>query len=288
MTGLISSAAVCFGRIKKILDDARCRALRSVNAAMVAAYWHVGREIVEEEQKGKERAEYGEKLIERVSERLTVEFGKGFSCRNLRQMRRFYLTYSDRLSPIWQPLIATLKDKGKSNAERRTTRHDLVDSEVLSLRPELTWTHYQILLRIRTLQSRSFYEVECARAGWSVRELQRQINSFLFERLAASRDKEGVLALARQGHEVQTPADLVKDPYVLEFVGLPESARLQESDLETALIDHLQQFLQELGRDLYFVARQKRITIDGDHFYIDLVFYHRILRCFLIIDLKLG
>ena len=156
------------------------------------------------------------------------------------------------------------------------------------LRLDLSWSHYRVLMRVNNPQARSFYEAECGKARWSVRELERQIASLLYDRLAMSRDQEGLLALAQQGHEVQKPEDLIKDPYVLEFTGLPEAARWQESDLETALIERLQQFLLELGRDLYFVARQKRITIDGDHFYVDLVFYHRTLRCFLLIDLKIG
>jgi predicted nuclease of restriction endonuclease-like (RecB) superfamily len=143
-------------------------------------------------------------------------------------------------------------------------------------------------MRVNKSEARSFYEVECRKSRWSVRELERQVGSLLYERLALPRDKEGLLALAEQGHEVQKPEDLIKDPYVLEFTGLPETARWQEGDLEAALIERLRQFLLELGRDLYFVARQKRITIDGDHFYIDLVFYHRTLRCFLLVDLKIG
>jgi len=154
--------------------------------------------------------------------------------------------------------------------------------------PELSWSHYRVLVRVVDVQARGFYEAECAKARWSVRELERQVSSLLFERLDRSRDREGVMALAREGHDVHTPSDLVKDPYVLEFVGLPESTRWLESDMEAALIDRLQEFLLELGRDLFFVARQKRITIDGDHFYIDLVFYHRALRCFVLVDLKLG
>jgi predicted nuclease of restriction endonuclease-like (RecB) superfamily len=160
--------------------------------------------------------------------------------------------------------------------------------EERSFQPGLTWTHYRVLMRVNQPQARSFYEMECSKACWSVRELERQVASLLYERLARSRDKGGLLALAEEGHEVHRPEDLVKDPYVLEFTGLPEASRWQESDLETALIERLQQFLLELGRNLYFVSRQKRITIDGDHFYIDLVFYHRTLRCFLLIDLKVG
>jgi predicted nuclease of restriction endonuclease-like (RecB) superfamily len=247
-------AAECLARIRDVLRTARHHALMSVNAAMVQAYWHVGREIVEEEQRGKDRAVYGSRLIEDLARDLTTEFGKGFGARSLWFMRDFYVAF---------PIL---------NA----------------LRSELSWTHYRLLARVQKEEARRFYVVECVKARWSTRELERQINSLLYERLALSRDKEGLLALAEQGHEPFTPADLVKDPYVLEFVGLPERTSHHESDLEQALMDRLQSFLLELGRGFFFVARQKRLTIDGDHFYIDLVFYHRTLRCFVLIDLKVG
>jgi len=254
---------------------------------MVAAYWEIGREIVEEEQRGEERAEYGKQLLKRISEQLTGELGKGFGERNLRFIRQFYLTYAHRVPPIrYAPCTELPSGDGRDGIRNTPCTESQV--EPASLSPDLCWSHYRALMRVSNPGARGFYEVECARAGWSVRELQRQIGSMLFERLARSRDKEGVLALAREGHEVQQPADLVKDPYVLEFVDLPESTRWVESDLEQTLIDRLQQFLLELGRDLFFVARQKRITIDGDHFYIDLVFYHRELRCFLLVDLKVD
>ncbi|MCP4545864.1 MAG: DUF1016 domain-containing protein, partial [bacterium] len=206
-----------------------------------------------------------------------------FSERNLRFIRQFYQTYANRLPPIRYSL--------STESQVPEIRYSVGTESGEPPRPlssELSWTHYRQLMRVADAEARAFYETECAKARWSVRELQRQIASLLFERLARSRDKEGVLALAREGHEVNEPRDMVKDPYVLEFVGLPEASRWLETDLEKALIERLQQFLLELGRDLFFVARQKRITIDGDHFYIDLVFYHRELRCFLLIDLKVG
>lgn len=242
---------------------------------MLVAYWEIGREVVQEEQRGKARADYGRRVIAEVSRRLTDEFGKGFSERNVEYMRRFHLVYPERRR------LAAL-GTNTSVEIAHTPSAESVSPMLLS------WSHYRVLCQVNDERARSFYEIECVKSRWSVRELERQINSLLFERLARSRDREGVLALAREGHEVHTPADFVKDPYVLEFVGLPESARWLESDLEDALINRLQQFLLELGRDLFFVARQKRITIDGDHYYIDLVFYHRVLRCFLIIDLKVG
>lgn len=242
------------GRITTIIETARNRVQSVVDHEMVRAYWEIGREIVEDEQKGEKRAEYGKFLIQNLSHELTHRHGKGFTASNLLTMRRFYLTF-----PI---------------------QH--------ALRAELSWTHYRLLLKIEERQKRSFYEIECAANNWSTRELERQMNSMLFERLALSLDKEGVMTLAREGQVMREPTDLVKDPYVLEFLGLPQSEILYEKELESALLEHLQKFLLELGKGFSFVARQKRITLDGDHFYIDLVFYNYILKCFVLIDLKIG
>lgn len=243
-----------YERIRAILDDARSRAYRAINVAMVTAYWEIGRVIVEEEQRGQQRAEYGRALLADLSKRLKSQFGRGFDRTNLQQMRALYLAY-----PICD-----------------------------ALRHELTWTHYRLLLRVEKPEARAFYEAEAVNARWSTRELERQIHSLLFERLALSRDREGVLALAEKGHEIQQPCDLIKDPYVLEFTGLPQGERYLESDLEQALIDKLREFLLELGKGFAFMARQQRITLDGQHFWIDLVFYNRLTRCFVLIDLKVG
>jgi hypothetical protein len=191
-----------YERIKVILSDARSQVYRAINTAMVAAYWEIGRVIVEEEQQGQQRAEYGKGLLVELSQRLTAEFGKGFDRSTLQHMRAFYLTY-----PICD-----------------------------ALRPELSWIHYRLLIRVDKPEARSFYETEAVNSHWSTRELERQIHSLLFERIALSRDREGVLALAEKGHEIQQPSDLIKDPYVLEFTGLPQSERYLESDLEQALI----------------------------------------------------
>lgn len=252
------SAAECLQRVRTILQSSRHHALQTVNAAMVEAYWQIGREIVEEEQRGQDRAIYGAHLINELSAALTQEYGKGFIPRNLRYMREFY-----RAFPNW-------------NAVRSKSQ------ELLS------WTHYRLLARVEKPEARAFYAVECAKSHWSTRELERQIASLLYERLTLSTDKDGLLALTKTGHEPCRPEDLIKDPYVLEFTGLPQFPQMTESSLEQALMDRLQAFLLELGRDIFFVARQKRITLDGDHFYVDLVFYHRRLRCFLLIDLKVG
>jgi len=243
-----------YERIRALLVEARSQAWRAVNSAMVTAYWQIGRVIVDEEQRGEKRAEYGSALIKGLAIRLTGEFGTGFDERNLWFMRSFFLTYP------------------KLNA----------------LRSELSWTHYRILLRVEKAQARSFYEVEAVNARWSTRELERQIGSLLFERLALSRDKKGVLALAQRGHEIHQPSDLVKDPYVLEFTGIAQPERFLEKDLESALIDKLRHFLLELGKGFAFMGRQQRITLDGKHFFIDLVFYNRLARCFVLVDLKIG
>lgn len=243
-----------YERIRAILDEARSRAYRAINTAMVTAYWEIGRVIVEEEQRGQQRAEYGRALLADLSKRLKSQFGKGFDRTNLQQMRALYLAY-----PICD-----------------------------ALRHELTWTHYRLLLRVEKPEARAFYEAEAVNARWSTRELERQIHSLLFERLALSRDRDGVLALAEKGHEIQQPSDLIKDPYVLEFTGLPQGERYLESDLEQALIDKLREFLLELGKGFAFMARQQRITLDGQHYWIDLVFYNRLTRCFVLIDLKVG
>ncbi|MBU0992005.1 MAG: DUF1016 family protein [Proteobacteria bacterium] len=243
-----------YKQIHDILTQARSRAWQAVNHEMVCCYWEIGRVLVEEEQKGEERAAYGKRVIQDLSKKLTQEFGKGFDTSNLWNMRAFYNAY---------PIL---------DAVRR----------------ELTWTHYRILLRVEKPEARAFYEKEAVNARWSTRELERQINSLLFERLALSRDKSGVMELAQKGHEVHQPADLVKDPYVLEFTGIKQNDHFYEKDLETALIDKLRQFLLELGKGFAFMARQQRITLDGRHFYIDLVFYNRLTRSFVLIDLKMG
>jgi predicted nuclease of restriction endonuclease-like (RecB) superfamily len=250
----IADVKVAYETIRKILNDARNRAYRSVNFAMVQAYWDIGRVIVEEEQKGKDRAEYGKHLITSFSRKLTKEFGKGFTITNLKYMRQFYITYQ------------------KSHA----------------LRDQLSWTHYRLLLKVEREEARNFYMHETVNNNWSTRELERQINSLLFERIALSREKDEVLEIAKRGQQITKHSDLVKDPYVLEFLELQENKHLLEKELEQSLIDHLQEFLLELGKGFSFVARQKRITVENDHFYIDLVFYNYILKCFFLIDLKIG
>ena len=240
--------------IKAVLEQARAQSYRAVNISMVQAYWNIGRIIVEDEQKGKARSDYGAYLLDELSKRLTVDFGKGFDRTNISKMRAFYLAY-----PI-----------------------------VDALRPQLTWTHYRLLLRVGKEATREFYLEECITGNWSTRQLERQINSFYYERLLSSKNKGLVKAEIKKLEPGPGPKDIIKDPYVLEFLGLKENKAYLENELEQGLIDKLHDFLLELGKGFSFVARQKRITIDGDHFYIDLVFYNYILKCFVLIDLKVG
>jgi len=245
-----------YSKIAGLLQAARQNVVRAVNQTMVLTYFEIGRMIVEEEQQGKERAEYGKQVLKELSRRLTIDFGKGFSVDNLQNMRQFFLIYSNY----------------------ETTSRKFI----------LSWSHYLKLMRIENPDERSFYEIECTANNWSLKELQRQFDSALFERLALSRDKEGVKQLAEKGQIIEKPADLLKDPYILEFLDLPEPHQFSESNLEQALIDKLQNFLLELGKGFTFVGRQVRFTFDEKHFKVDLVFFNRLLRCFVLIDLKLG
>ena len=250
-------------RIEKLIHEARKRTIAVVNTTMVYTYYEVGRMIVDDEQQGEQRAEYGTELLKHLSEQLSNKFGKGFSAQNLANMRQFYLTYS------------------KDNIFQTVSR----ESENGFT---LSWSHYLKLMRISNPEERRFYEIEAKDNNWSLRELQRQFDSSLYERLALSRDKEGVKALAHEGQVIDTPKDIVKDPYVLEFIGLPELPQYNESELEQRLIDNLQTFLLELGKGFTFVGRQVRFTFDEQHFRVDLVFYNRLLRAFVLIDLKRG
>lgn len=247
--------------ISHILRQAQANAYRSINQAMVQAYWLVGKRIVDEEQQGEAKAAYGKGVIKSLSAALQAEFGKGFSERNIENMRAFYLQY-----PIPQTVSAELQTPDF----------------------QLSWSHYQMLLRVENKEERAFYAIEAAQNNWSLRELKRQFDSALYLRLALSTDKAGIKKLAHEGQIIQKPQDAVKDPYILEFLQLQEHSRYSENDLENALIDKLEHFLLELGKGFTFVARQKRISFDERHFYIDLVFYNRLLRCFVIIDLKIG
>jgi predicted nuclease of restriction endonuclease-like (RecB) superfamily len=300
-----------FRRVAEIMESARGQVARTENSAMVHAYWLIGREIVEVEQQGKKRAGYGEQVIQGLAERLTALFGAGYSIRNLRRIRQFYLTFpsgsvvpAELGGPEKRPAAlaeSTVRRPGKkrpaalaeSTVRRPGKKRPTVLAEsrpvgAVMFPPSLSWAHYAFLLKVESSNARAFYEIEALREAWSARELERQIASLLFERLAKSRDKDKVLALAKKGHEVTVPRDVIKDSFVLEFLDLPERRAWLERDLEQAIIDRIEDFLLELGKGFCFVARQRRITLEGDHFYVDLVFYNRLLRCFVLIDLKLG
>ncbi len=290
-----------YDRVRQILESARSTVARSVNSTQVVANWLVGREIVEEQQDGAHKAEYGDALLVNLSAKLVADFGPGYSGTNLRWFRQFYLAYGDLLSgeichAVRDKFITGLKPK---DCEIQHAVRDKLMPTILNaasgeswgpgkLHSNLSWTHYRTLLRVDKPEARDFYEIEAIKNNWGTRELDRQISSLLYERLALSRDKKGLMRLAKKGQELQKPTDIFKDPVVMEFVGLPASPKLVETDLETALINNLKSFLLELGKGFAFVARQERLTLDGDHFYIDLVFYHTILKCYVIIDLKTG
>lgn len=286
-------------KISTILIEARANVVREINKAQVLAYWEIGREIVEFEQKGKARAEYGEELIVRLAQDMTERFGKGFSKSNIFLMRQFYFTYPEKFQTLSGKSPRTQKFQTVSGKSETLPNKPLLPqtspdksqiSRTLSyeFEPILSWSHYCELLKIDEPLARSFYEQDAIQNSWSVRELKRQVNSMLFERLALSKDTKAVMRMARKGQIIEKPEDAIKDPYILEFLNLKEETSYTESQLEQALIDKLQYFLLELGKGFAFVARQKRITIANRHYYIDLVFYNRLLKCFVLIDLKTG
>jgi predicted nuclease of restriction endonuclease-like (RecB) superfamily len=259
-----------YDEIVELLKRARDGVKQFIDTTMAHTYFEIGRRIVEEEQNGKERAEYGKHLIKSLSKRLTDEFGKGFSSTNIKQMRTFYNIY------------------GKGQAVTDESKEQKGQTVSDDLKFKLSWSHYLFLMRMDNENERKFYEIESSKNNWSTRELKRQFNSALFERLVLSRDKDGVKKLAEKGQVIEKAEDTIKEPYVLEFLGLKEEHKYSENDLENAIIDKLEHFLLELGKGFSFVARQKRITFDEKHFYIDLVFYNRFLKSFVLIDLKIG
>lgn len=264
-------------QVRDIVRTAKYFATRSVNALQTYGNWQIGKHIVEFEQQGKERAGYGKKVLAALSKKLTEEFGRGYSEDNLESMRRFYLLYSDRLPPISE------KASRKSDANEIA----VLDPTKGNMFP-LSWSHYVFLCRIEKTEERRFYEIEAADNGWSLPELKRQFNTSLYERLALSRDKKKIKELASKGQLLEHPQDMLKSPFVLEFLGLDEKTAYSENDLETAIINKIEHFLLELGKGFLFEARQKRFTFDADHFFVDLVFYNRLLRCYVLIDLKIG
>jgi predicted nuclease of restriction endonuclease-like (RecB) superfamily len=271
-----------FQQVAVLLKNAQQQVLRAVNSTMVYTYFEIGRMIVEEEQNGKERADYGKQVLKGLSEQLTKEFGKGFSVDNLQNMRKLYLIYSN------YETASSISEDEKIKSETPSSISEKSESPVATLHFILSWSHYIFLMHIDDAKERKFYEIESIKNRWSVRELKRQYNTALYARLALSRDKEGILKLSEVGQIIEKPKDIIKDPYILEFLGLPEMHQYSESELEQEIINKLEHFLLELGEGFAFVARQKRITFDEKHFHIDLVFYNRVLRNFVLIDLKIG
>ena len=260
----------------ELVEYARSIAARQINLVQLMTFYAIGRWIVEVEQQGESRAKYGRQIIKNLSEVMNTQFGRGFSVDTLENARKFYLTYQDRISETVFRKFAV---------EKSETVFRLFEE---TLPFTLPWSHYLLLMRIKDENERKFYEIEATQSGWSIRTLQRQYNSSLYERLALSREKGEVLRLASEGNIVTRPQDIVKQPTVLEFLGLDEKARFVESDLETAIINKLQKFLLELGKGYLFEARQKRFTYREENFYVDLVFYNRLLRCYVLIDLKID
>ncbi len=296
-----------FDRIVTILEEAKTNVVRTVNSQMVIAYWLIGRELVRTIQQGDERAAYGKEIINQLSIQLNRKFGKGFSATNLWYFRQFYQVFAHRSPEIRLISVSQLppeiphKPCGESESKQNNLMgppsSDVFDSlnvaveksdVIKGFSPALSWSHYRTLAKVKHENERLFYEVEAEKEGWSVPELERQIHSLLFARLLKSKDKEAVMALSTEGQVIRKPADAIKDPYVLDFLGLPDAGAYHETDLESAIITNLQQFLLELGKGFAFVARQKRLQYEDEFFYADLVFYNCILKCYLIIDLKIG
>jgi predicted nuclease of restriction endonuclease-like (RecB) superfamily len=277
--GSIKSDNYLYNRISDLLNEARKQIVSSVNLTIVETYFEIGHLIVENEQSGEDRAAYGKAVLKTLSQKLSGEFGKGYSVYTLERIRKFYLTFKDR-KEISDKSAAVLRKYEKPKSATLLRK--------LEVAFKLSWSHYLLLLKIENKQERDFYELEATNCNWSVRELERQFNSSLYERLVLSRDKQAVAELSKKGQIITKPVDSIKDPYVLDFLGLQDHITYSETDLETAIIDKLEHFLKELGKGFLFVGRQQRITIEDDHFFIDLVFYNRFLQSFVLIDLKIG
>ena len=259
-----------FNAVKYLIEESRRSIAKQVNTAMVFTYYHIGKMIVEDEQDGNEKAQYSSETLKQLSLLLTKEYGKGYSVDNLEKIRKFYLIYEPKIS------------------ESVIRKSVSVSIDLFQELFKLSWTHYFHLLKINDDGERSFYEAEASERNWSIREMLRQINSSLYERLALSKNHNEIIASSQKGRISESPIDTLKSPFVLEFLSLREEHHYTESDLEKAIIDKLEQFMLELGKGFLFESRQKRITLDGDHYYIDLSFYNRLLKCFVLIDLKIG
>lgn len=275
-----------FERISVLIEKARKRVVTTVNIAEVYTKYNIGQYIVEDEQQGEYRAQYGKQVLQNLSNKLTERFGEGWSYPNLRKIRQFYLIYSNSVNGVYQ--IRDKNDKQCLSNSEAVSNTTLLPKQLAMVEPvfTLSWSHYLILMRIENPDARSFYEIECSQQQWSVRQLSRQVGSSLYERLALSRNKDEVMRLAYEGQTIEKPSDIIKNPVTLEFLGLKPDTTYSESRLENAIIGKMQQFLLELGKGFLFEARQKRFTFDEQHFYVDLVFYNRLLQCYVLIDLK--
>ncbi|MDD7725656.1 MAG: PDDEXK nuclease domain-containing protein [Bacteroidales bacterium] len=269
-----------FLKVVDLVTQARERVVTTVNIAEVYTKFHIGRYIVEYEQKGETRAEYGKAVLKELSKRLTERLGEGWSYSNLRQIRQFYLVYGKLTTTGCQ-------FENVQKAKQWLANYSKAEGHISEPTFALSWSHYLILMRVENPDARSFYEIECVQQQWSKRQLSRQVASSLYERLALSRNKDEVMRLAQEGQTVEKPSDIIKNPITLEFLGLKPDSAYSESKLENAIINRMQQFLLELGKGFLFEARQKRFTFDEQHFYVDLVFYNRLLQCYVLIDLKI-
>jgi predicted nuclease of restriction endonuclease-like (RecB) superfamily len=278
MKSLGQDYAELFEQVSALIESARYSVIRATNVTMVTTYFLIGRQIIEHEQAGEKRAQYAKKIIEELSQKLTTKFGRGFSMRNLEQMRKFYSLYKARIPQ-------------NSSAELNIPN---LDSNILFrntfdvLKFSLSWSHYILLCRIKNADERAFYEIEAAQNNWILEELQRQFDSALYERLVLSTDKAKIKELSTHGQIIKQPKDIIKDPLILEFMGLEEKPEYSESDLETAIINKIEKFMLELGKGFFFGGRQVRFTFNEKHYRVDLVFYNRLLKCFVVIDLKIG
>ena len=272
-----------FEKVSALINQARKHVATTINVAEVYTKYHIGQYIVEDEQQGKARAEYGKQVLKTLSNRLSARFGNGWSEETLKLCRRFFMVYSNSVNSDY-PIQKEIGKQRLSNSSVVLMNLNVVNSHC----PEfsLSWSHYLILMRIENPDARSFYEIECAQQQWSVRQLSRQVGSSLYERLALSRNKDEVMRLAKEGQTIEKPQDIIKDPLTLEFLGLKPDSAYSESKLENAIISKMQQFLLELGKGFLFEARQKRFTFEEENFYVDLVFYNRLLQCYVLIDLK--
>lgn len=265
-----------FISVKQLIENAKSSIVRNINTAMLLTYFEIGKVIIENEQDGKDRAEYAKETLKNLSKQLTKEFGRGYSVDNLQWMRKFYLMYQNRISEKYETV------------SRNSAEAVIYESVSRNSFFSLSWSHYIQLMKIENSDERNFYEIEASQNNWSVRELTRQFNSAIYERLALSRNEKEVKKLAQKGQIIEKPTDVLKSHYVLEFLDLKEDNRYSESDLETGIINKLEHFMLELGKGFLFEGRQRRFTFEGDSFFVDLVFYNRLLRCFVLFDLKIG